>query len=60
MHKVLYGGGGLSRSRGPTHKPFVYYFDRKGSPFLYLALINRAGGLYGRILTEVGSTDQTQ
>jgi len=22
----------------------------------YLALINRAGGLYGRILTEVGST----
>ena len=28
--------------------------------FLYLALINRAGGLYGRILTEVVSTDQTQ
>ena len=23
----------------------------------YLALINRAGGLYGRILTEVVSTD---
>ena len=27
---------------------------------LYLALINRAGGLYGRILTEVVSTDRTQ
>ena len=26
----------------------------------YLALINRAGGLYGRILTEVASTDRTQ
>ena len=25
-----------------------------------LALINRAGGLYGRILTEVVTTDQTQ
>ena len=24
-----------------------------------LALINRAGGLYGRILTEVASTDRT-
>ena len=28
--------------------------------FLYLALINRAGGLYGRILTEVVSTDRMQ
>ena len=27
---------------------------------LHLALINRAGGLYGRILTEVVSTDRTQ
>ena len=27
---------------------------------LYLVLINRAGGLYGRILTEVASTDRTQ
>ena len=27
---------------------------------LYLALTNRAGGLYGRILTEVVSTDRTQ
>ena len=26
----------------------------------FLALINRAGGLYGRILTEVVSTDRTQ
>ena len=30
------------------------------SLFLDLALINRAGGLYGRILTEVVSTDRTQ
>ena len=29
-------------------------------PGHYLALINRAGGLYGRILTEVVSTDRTQ
>ena len=27
---------------------------------LYLAFINRAGGLYGRILTEVVSTNRTQ
>jgi len=27
---------------------------------LYLALINQAGSLYGRILTNVVSTDQTQ
>ena len=27
---------------------------------IYLALTNRAGGLYGRILTEVVSTDQMQ
>ena len=27
---------------------------------LYLTLINRVGGLYGRILTEVASTDRTQ
>ena len=26
----------------------------------YLALINRAGGLYGRILTEVAGTEWTQ
>ena len=26
----------------------------------YLALINRGGGLYGRIFTEVVSTDRTQ
>ena len=26
----------------------------------YLTLINRAGGLYGRILTEVVSTDRTR
>ena len=29
-------------------------------PVYYLALINRARGLYGRILTEVVSTDRTQ
>ena len=30
------------------------------SKLLYLALINRAGGLHGRILTEVVSTDRTR
>ena len=30
------------------------------APSHYLGLINRAGGLYGRILTEVVSTDRTQ
>ena len=34
--------------------------QRKERCPLYLALINRAGGLYGRILTEVVSTDRTQ
>ena len=29
-------------------------------PSFCLPLINRAGGLYGRILTEVVSTDRTQ
>jgi len=32
----------------------------KGNDEIYLALINRVGGLYGRILTEVVSTDRTQ
>jgi len=35
-------------------------FVLSASGFLYLALINRAGGLYGRILTEVVSTDRGQ
>ena len=37
-------------------------FTFKGNKFdmSYLALINRAGGLYGRILTEVASTERTQ
>ena len=35
--------------------------NNEGCPLLWdLALINRAGGLYGRILTEVASTDRTQ
>ena len=33
---------------------FFFFFSKD------LALINRAGGLYGRILTEVASTDRTQ
>ena len=32
----------------------------EGYPEKYLTLINRAGGLYGRILTKVASTDRTQ
>ena len=39
----------------------TYHYSITFSNFLfnYLALINRAGGLYGRILTEVVSTDLT-
>ena len=39
------------------------YFLSYGAPraeLRYYVLINRAGGLYGRILTEVASTDLTQ
>ena len=36
------------------------YLNYRLRNLLYLALINRAGGLYGRILTEVVSTDRTQ
>ena len=59
--------------RGPEGGPgFVYTRQRSadtcrdikdtselefGSSRIYLALINQAGGLYGRILTEVVSTD---
>ena len=32
----------------------------RNSTIHYLVLINRAAGLYGRILTEVASTDRTQ
>ena len=44
-----------------SHKPYskmasiLIFF----SLHLYLVLINRTGGLYGRILTEVASTDRT-
>ena len=37
----------------------VNWDSRTKRPF-YLALINRAGGLYGRILSEVASTNRTQ
>ena len=58
-----------------TDQPYMHHFtDRRNfakvdyaihliihcSYNLCLALINRAGGLYGRILTEVVSTDRTQ
>ena len=39
----------------PTRIPVAIH-----SALQYLVLINRAGGLYGRILTEVASTDRTQ
>ena len=41
-----------------TITPFYHIWSRKRAK--YLVLINRAGGLYGRILTEVASTDRTQ
>ena len=46
------------------HYVFIYWFRLWYSNLIsisfYLGLINRAGGLYGRILTEVASTDRTQ
>ena len=48
-------------ARGPHKKMDTFYFVVTSSKTqAYLALINRAGGLYGRILTEVVSTDRTQ
>lgn len=38
----------------------VNLFHPKPSLFLYLSLINRVEGLYGRMLTEVVSADRTQ
>ena len=52
--------------RCPFHIPTLEQCTSFLSPWnkvngqYYLALINRAGGLYGRILTEVVSTDRTQ
>ena len=40
--------------------PCIGYEHKAYNIRSYLALINRAGGLYGRILTEVVSTDRTQ
>ena len=42
-----------------TRKNTLRYYTTKRL-IRYLALINRAGGLNGRILTEVVSTDRTQ
>ena len=39
---------------------FPLYINVLLFEYFYLALINRAGGLYGRIVTEVVSTDRTQ
>ena len=50
-----------------SHSGFVWAYKRRWSYIsirnnvgFYVAVINRAGGLYGRILTEVVSTDRTQ
>ena len=45
-----------------SNKQKLSYFEnyRFRSFFYYLALINLAGGLYGRILTEVVCIDRTQ
>ena len=52
------GGGNFSTSVNDVH----YELQNSSTEVQrnYLALINRAGGLYGRILTEVVSTDRTQ
>ena len=41
-------------------KGAIQYNAMQCKAMQYLALINRAGGLYGRILTEVVSKDRTQ
>ena len=46
FHSVIHGLG------------FVIKTIEHAFSVFYLALINRAGGLYGRILTEVVSTDR--
>ena len=44
------------------NEPYVFWpeINDDDNDNYYLALINRTGGLYGRILTEVISTDRTQ
>ena len=58
--KLLKEGG--SHTNGKIN--YLTYLGRQAIEsrleIMYLALINRAGGLYGRILTEVVSTDRTQ
>ena len=48
-------GGGNPPYPPPLYPPLI-----RKKKVSYLALINRAGDLYGRILTEVASTERTQ
>ena len=70
-YRVLYRGGGEQAhfplsgcNRGYASTSIAYRLELKGRIFLFvwerLYLIVLAGGLYGRILTEVANTDRTQ
>ena len=72
-YRVLYRGGGEQAhfplsgcNRGYASTSIAYRLELKGRillfvwEHLYLVLVNRAWGLYGRILTEVANTDRTQ
>ena len=60
----VFTSGRVRKNRELFFKPepctFCRLSDSGSGKSTYLALINRAGGLYGRILTEVVSTDRTQ
>ena len=60
---IRWGWGGGGGGNFSTSVNDVHYELKNSSTEVqrnYLALINRAGGLYGRILTEVVSTDRAQ
>ena len=50
----------VERGHDVENHKLIWRGTETAQPLLYLALNNRAGGLYGRILTEVVSTDRTQ
>ena len=58
--KSLFTGFSVRNQPVNDLKMFLKFVSEIRYIIHYLALINRAGGLYGRILTEAVSTDQMQ
>ena len=50
----------LARSGGQSHRAIWVILPTREASHIIIALINRAGVLYGRILTEAVSTDRMQ